>query len=390
MSLKRVAVFPLLLGLLAAFQPLAAQEPVAPPPDQALTPDQLQNLVAPIALYPDPLLGQILAASTYPLEVVEAWQWLQKNPGLTGAALTAAVQQENWDPSVQALVVFPDVLKQLNADVNWTTALGNAFLAQQQDVMQAVQVLRQQAQQSGKLASTPQEAVTNDQGAIDITPANPDQIYVPQYNPVWIWGPPAYYPYPAWYWPPQSILVGGMWFGFYPPISMGFYFGYGWHGWGGWGWRPAWGTHTIIVNNTFIHRYNFNEARVANLHGTTVWAHDPAHRMGVPYASAALRTQYRANVRTNLAAPAERMPAQYRSPGVPTERMGDRAVPQNVPSANRSAFSGYENGNATQVHSDHGYSSLGPARSQPAPRAAPAQRSAPAHEAARPSGKDKR
>ncbi|MGA9065307.1 MAG: DUF3300 domain-containing protein, partial [Bryobacteraceae bacterium] len=373
MSLKPIAVISLLFGLLAGFETLSAQEPVAPPPDQTLTPDQLQNLVAPIALYPDPLLGQILAASTYPLEVVEAWQWLQRNPNLTGAALTAAVQQENWDPSVQALVVFPDVLKQLNADVNWTTSLGNAFLAQQADVMNAVQVLRQNAQQSGKLASTPQEQVSNDQGAIDINPVDPNVMYVPEYNPVWIWGPALYYPYPGWYWPPDSILVGGLGFGFYPPIPMGFYFGYGWRGWGGWGWHPAWGTHTVIMNTSFIHRYNFNEGRVANLHGTTVWAHDPAHRMGVPYANAALRTEYRASVRSNLAAPAEHMPVIYSTSVGPTERMGDRTVPQNAPAANRSAFSGYENGQAAQVHSDHGYSSLGPARSrQPAPRAAPA------------------
>ena len=162
---------------------------------------------------------------------------------------------------------------------------------------------------------------------------------------------------------------------------MGFYFGYGWTGWGGWGWRPAWGTRTVIVNNSFIHRYNFNEARGANLHGTTVWAHDPAHRMGVPYASPAMRTQYRASVRSNLAAPAERMPAQYRTTGEPTERMGDRTVPQNAPAANRSAFSGYENGAAAQAHSDHGYSSLGPARSQPAPRAAPQRQAATARRA---------
>ncbi len=382
MSLRPITVILLLFGLLASIQTLPAQEPVAPPPDQTLTADQLENLVAPIALYPDPLLGQTLAASTYPLEVVEAWQWLQKNPNLTGAVLTSAVQQENWDPSVQALVVFPDVLKLLNADVNWTTNLGNAFLAQQQDVMDAVQALRQKAQQAGKLASSPQEQVSDDQGSIDINPVDPNVMYVPQYNPVWIWGPALYYPYPGWYWPPNSILVGGLYFGFYPPVSMGFYFGYGWNGWGGWGWRPAWGTHTVMVNNSFIHRYNLNETRGVNLHGTTAWAHDPTHRMGVPYASPALRTQYRANVRSNLAAPAERMPAQYRASGEPTERMGDRTVPQNAPAANRSAFSGYENGSAAQAHSDHGYSSLGPARSQPAPRAAPerpaARSSAPA------------
>ena len=380
MSPRSIAVVLLTFGLLAS---LPAQEPVAPPPDETLTPDQLQNLVAPIALYPDPLLGQVLAASTYPLEVVEAWQWLEKNPGLSGAVLTAAAQQENWDASVQALVVFPDVLKQLNADVNWTTNLGNAFLAQQQEVMDAVQVLRQKAEQAGKLASTPQEQVSDDQGAIDIEPADPNVIYVPQYNPVWIWGPALYYPYPGWYWPPDSVMVGGVWIGYYPPIPMVAYFGYGWSGWAAWGWHPGWATHSVRVNNSFIHRYSFNEARVGN--GTTAWAHDAAHRLGVPYANTALRTQYRASVRTNLAAPPP--PAQYRTAGEPTERMGDRTVPQNAPAANRSAFSGYENGAAAQQHSDHGYSSLGPARSQPAPRSEPQRQAAPARPAPRDSDK---
>ena len=136
------------LFLLSSEGLLRAQQPAPlPPPDQALSPQQLENLVAPIALYPDPLLSQIMVAATYPLEVVQAFQWVQRNPGLTGTALTEAAQQQNWDPSVQALVVFPDVLKRLDDDVTWTTNLGNAFLAQQADVMDAVQRLRQQAQQ---------------------------------------------------------------------------------------------------------------------------------------------------------------------------------------------------------------------------------------------------
>src|SRR5450755_1315146 len=144
---------------------LAQDPPAPPPPDQTLSPDQLNDLVAPIALYPDPLLSQVLVAATYPLELVQAYQWVQKNPGMSGTALTEAAQQQNWDASVQALAVFPDVLKRLNDDVAWTTNLGNAFLAQQQDVMDAVQRMRQKAQQAGKLASTPQEnVVTDNQG----------------------------------------------------------------------------------------------------------------------------------------------------------------------------------------------------------------------------------
>jgi hypothetical protein len=288
--------------------------------------------------------------------------------------LTAAVQEQNWDASVQALVVFPDVLKELNADVNWTTNLGNAFLAQQQDLMDAVQALRQKAQQAGKLSSTPQEQVSEDQGTIAINPNDPGGICVPEYNPVWIWGPAIYYPYPGWDWPPDSVMVGGVWIEFYPPISMIAHFGYGWTGWNNWGWRPAWANRTVVVNNSFINRYNFNPGHGPDVHGTAVWAHDPTHRVGVPYASPALRTQYRSVVRSNLAA---QTPAQSGNPGEPTERMGNRTVPQNAPAANRSAFSGYENGHAAQQHSDHGSSSLGPARSQPAPRAAPPQRPTP-------------
>src|ERR1017187_6211717 len=154
-------VITLLSVLLVGSSGLFAQDqpPAPPPPGQELTPDQLNNLVAPIALYPDPLLSQVLVAATYPLELVQAFQFLQKSPGLTGPDLTTAAQQQNWDPSVEGVLVVPDVLTRFNDDISWTTNLGNAFLAQQQDVMDAVQRMRQQAQQAGKLASTPQENV---------------------------------------------------------------------------------------------------------------------------------------------------------------------------------------------------------------------------------------
>src|ERR1035441_1146070 len=132
-----------------------------PPPAQPLNPEQLKDLVAPIALYPDTLLSQILVASTYPIEVVEGQQWLQQHRNLTGQKLLDEARKQNWDPSVQALVAFPDVLTRLNQDIRWTTDLGNAFLAQQPDVMNAVQQLRVKAQANGKLRSTPQQAVTN-------------------------------------------------------------------------------------------------------------------------------------------------------------------------------------------------------------------------------------
>ncbi|HEY2384462.1 MAG TPA: DUF3300 domain-containing protein [Terriglobia bacterium] len=390
-ALARLGAIPLLLLLLLQPSAVRAQAPTPPPPDQAFTPDQLNNLVAPIALYPDPLLSQILVAATYPLEVVQAYQWLQRTPGLTGPALTEAAQQQNWDASIQALVVFPDVLKRLNDDVNWTTNLGNAFLAQQQDVMDAVQRMRTSAQQAGKLQSSPQETVTatsqNGQAYVEIEPAEPDVIYVPDYDPVWIWGPAVWYPYPRWHWPARTIVAPGLFFGFGGPIRVGLFFGAGWHGWAGWGWHPGWGNRTIVVNNTFIHQHNFNATHVEKVHGTAVWVHDPSHRAGVPYANTKLQQQFRGNVRQNVAPRA--IPEQARGPQ-PAERFGNRQIPKNVPPAqNRGMFSGIQNGGAARTHEEHGFSSLGAARSMPrqsapasrpapAPRAAPAPRPAPA------------
>ena len=326
--------------------------------------------MAPIALYPDPLLTQIMVASTYPLEVVEAFQWLQRSPGLTGSALTEAAQQQNWDPSVQALVVFPDVLKRLNDDVTWMTNLGNAFLAQQAEVMDAVQRLRQQAQQAGKLNSTPQETVTaSDQGgmqAIEIEPADPAVIYVPVYDPAWIWGPPLYYPYPRWFWPPRPGV--GVFFDFGPGIGIGAFFGGGWGGWGGWGWHPGWGGHTIIVNNTFIHRYNFNSAHLAQLHGTSAWTHDAFHRQGVPYARPELANRYQGAVHENLRSGATQ--EARKSPTQSSERIGNRSVPKS--SSRGGLFGGLGSGQAARINSDHGFSSLGAARTGGGARSAPA------------------
>jgi hypothetical protein len=184
---------------------LGQNSPAPPVPAQAepakpLSAQQLDNLVAPIALYPDPLLGEVLAASTYPFEIAEAQQWVQDHPKWKPSKLMDEAKKQNWDPSVQGLVAFPQVLARLYQGVSWTTSLGNAFLAQQADVMQAVQRMRAQAQTAGKLQSTPQETVTaknqGGQGAISIEPANPDVWYVPDYNPAYVWGPPIYGFYP--------------------------------------------------------------------------------------------------------------------------------------------------------------------------------------------------
>jgi hypothetical protein len=287
--------------VMAGFGSVAlAQGPATtPPPGQAqapanapaLAPQQLENLVSPIALYPDPLLGQVLAASTYPVELVEAQQWLQSHSDLQGQQLMDAARQQNWDASVQAMVALPDVLGKLTQDIHWTTDLGNAFLAQQADVMHAVQRLRSRAQASGKLRSTPQETVTTenqgDQSAIDIQPADPQVVYVPTYDPSYVWGPPAWGFYPPLFYPYYG-------FGFGPGINIGLFFG-GWGGWGfgGWGWGPNWFGGGLFINAGFFNRYGFHGYGYGGgFGGRTAWMHDPAHRMGVAYSNSRLSARY--------------------------------------------------------------------------------------------------
>ncbi len=265
-----------------------AQEPwpqAQPAQQQVLSPEQLDNLVAPIALYPDPLLGQMLVASTYPLEVVEAGRWLQQNRNLHGQQLVDAARQQPWDPSIQALVAIPDALARLNQDIRWTTDLGNAFLAQQADVMNAVQQMRARAQGNGRLASTPQQTVTTDvqggQQAIIIEPTSPEVIYVPTYDPYYIWGPPAYGFYPPLYYPGFGFFFG-------PGFDLGFCF-IGWGGWGGWGWGPSWFGRSVFVNNYFFSRYGFP---YAGGFGRTLWMHNPIHRGGIPYANSNVAARF--------------------------------------------------------------------------------------------------
>ena len=165
-----------------------------------MSPQELSNLVAPVALYPDMLLSQVLAASTYPAEITEAQQWMQRQAGLRGQQLVEAAKQQHWDPSVQALVAFPEVMNMLTRDIQWTTDLGNAFLSQQADVMDAIQRLRASARDNGRLMNTPQQRVTyeqqNGQNAIVIQPTDPQMVYPPVYNPAYVWGPPVYGYYP--------------------------------------------------------------------------------------------------------------------------------------------------------------------------------------------------
>ena len=201
-------------------------------PYAKLTPEQLGRLVAPIALYPDSLVAQILAASTYPSQLTDAEDWLKTHPGLSSADLGAQVDQQIWDPSVKALVQFPSVLANLSSNLGWTSELGDAYYNQPQDVMAAVQDMRQKAQSAGNLKSNSQLDVNNQNGQIDIAPASPEVVYVPAYDPWAVYGYPIA-PWPYWVDVPGAWWGGpGLYFGVGFPIAPFFGFGWGWHSWG--------------------------------------------------------------------------------------------------------------------------------------------------------------
>jgi uncharacterized membrane protein YgcG len=234
--------------------------PEQPQPSQ-LSAQQLQQLVAPIALYPDALVAQILAASAYPTQIVEANRFLQQNSNLKGKDLADAVDQQDWDPSVKALTQFPSVLGNMDKDLSWTSELGDANYNQQADVMAAIQYMRHQAKDAGHLQSTPQQTVTAQGSDIDIQPANPDVVYVPEYNPELIYGYPVglwpgFYP---WWGAGGPFISFGVGFG----ISPFFGFGWGWPHWGyHWGYggglwfggHPyAWHSHAFYDRNAYFH-----------------------------------------------------------------------------------------------------------------------------------------
>src|SRR5213082_2190600 len=244
-----------------------------PSPVETIPPDELDSLVAPIALYPDPLLAQTLAASTYPLEIIQLQQWMERNKNLKDKTLADAVAKQPWDPSVQGLSAMPDVVQRLAGNIQWTTDLGNAFLAQQSDVMEAVQRMRGKAEGKGTLKTSVQQTVqtkTVEGGkqVIVIEPAQSDVVYVPSYDPAVVYGPPPpaypYYPYtyPGYY--PGMGLAWG---------AAGFALG-AWAGgaWGNCDWNNG---GDININN----KNNFNKNNI----NTGNWQHNPQHRGNAPY-----------------------------------------------------------------------------------------------------------
>jgi hypothetical protein len=290
--------------------PPPAQTPAPAPAQQAtFKPEELEQVVAPVALYPDSLLAQVLMASTYPLEVVEAARWAKENPAVTGDALEEALQPKTWDPSVKSLAAFPDVLTMMNEKLDWTQKPGDAFLAQQADVMDAVQRLRAKAKAEGNLKSSKEQKVTSEPAPADATtttttiikvePADPQVVYVPTYNPTVVYGAwpyPAYPPY--YYYPPGYVYApGAAFFSFTVGVAVGSAL---------WG-NCNWGHGDVDIN---VNNYNnFNRANISNDinrgnvgnnvgnnagngAGNGKWQHDGSHRKGVGYRDTASQQKY--------------------------------------------------------------------------------------------------
>lgn len=284
--------------------------------------EEVQQLVAPIALYPDSLVAQVLAASTNPTEIVEAWRWMQQHPGLQGQPLANAVDAQPWDPSVKALTQFPSVLDNMNENLSWTSALGDAYVNGPQDLLDAVQVLRQQAQAAGRLLSTSQETVSTQGQAIVIEPVDPQVVYVPAYDPWLVYGVPMA-AYPGWVGVPGIFYDGtGLYFG--AGIGVGLFAGvaWGWHDWGfDWHDRRALYHQAPYISHgrTFVHRHDFDR-------GGPHFDHGPAFHDGGP----------------------DRVPAFHPQAGT-QPHLG----------LHSGAFSGFDHGGVVRGYSDRGRSSLG-------------------------------
>jgi hypothetical protein len=309
----------------------------------------MQQLVAPIALYPDALVAQILAASAYPTQIVEAQRFLQENPNLKDKDLGDAVNQQDWDPSVKALTQFPSVLANLDKNLSWTSELGDANLNQQADVMQAVQFMRRKAQEAGNLKTTPQQTVTDQGDDVDIQPANPQVVYVPEYDPELIYG------YPVGIWPGFYPWwgVGGPYLSFGVGFGIGPFFGYGW-GWPAWGFNWGGGflrygggpyafhSHAFYDRNAYFH---------GNYRGFAPYARGDRGARGFAapgargYAGAGARGYAGAGARGYAGAGAR----GYAGAGARGSAAGTRS----------GAFSGYSRGAETRGYSSRGQSSFG-------------------------------
>ena len=286
-------LFAVLMALLVALPAAHAQE------RQPYTQAELDQMLAPIALYPDALLSQVLMAATYPLEVVEAARWSRAHPGLQGDEAVRAVQDREWDPSVKSLVAFPQLLQRMDEKLEWTKQLGDAFLAQEAQVMDAVQDLRRKARAAGQLAPDERVRVVEDGGTIVIEAANPRVVYVPYYDPWVVYGPWWWSAYPpvVWApWPGYVVYRPGFWWGVGIHISTGFFFG-----------SVSWPHRHVVV--THVNNYYVRPAVVRRdvvVHRQIApgrWQHDPSHRRGIVYRSPEVQRRFAADAQWQRGAP---------------------------------------------------------------------------------------
>src|SRR5262249_13010252 len=271
------------LGLRAAAVAMApqvnAQDAGQPQPFKK---EEIEQFVAPIALYPDALIAQILMASTYPLEVVEAARWSKANSSVTGKALEDAMQQQKWDASVKSLTAFPQVLTMMNEKLDMTQKLGDAFLGQQKDVMDAIQRLRGKAQAAGNLKSGKEQTVSTaqegGQTVIKIEPANPEVVYVPTYNPTTVYGAWPYPAYPPYAYYPPGYVPGAALFSFGVGMAVGAAL------WGGCNWGGGGGV--------YINHNNYNNFNRTNIQQNQNWQHNSEHRKGAQYRDSASQQKF--------------------------------------------------------------------------------------------------
>lgn len=253
--------------------------------------EELDQLLAPIALYPDSLLTQVLMASTYPLEVVQASRWAKQNKDLKGDAVAEALEKQPWDPSIKSLVNFPQVLDMMNEKLEWSQKLGDAFLAQEKDVMATVQRLRAKAQTEGNLKTTKEQVVKVEKEVVIIESASPQVIYVPAYNPTVVYGVWPYPAYPPYYYYPPGYVAGAA-FTFAAGVAVGAAWGYAW---GHCNWHG--GEVNIDINrntniNTNIDRSRYQSKVTTGPGGRGKWQHNPEHRKGVAYRDAATAQRF--------------------------------------------------------------------------------------------------
>jgi len=358
----------LIIAMLIIPPGIPAQDSGQPEQTDRFSEAELAQMLAPIALYPDSLIAQILMASTYPLELVEAERWLRQNNTLQGDKLDDALQQQNWDPSIKTLCHFPDVLFALSDKLDQTRKLGDAFLSQQDDVMNTIQTLRRKAEEQGNLRTTEQQKVIDDNNIISVEPTDPYEVYVPAYDPYYVYGTWGYPSYPPWYWYYPAGLISGAFIAFTTPFFIGLdLFLWPWFDWHG---------HHVYSDYYYYDRHHDHDRHHDRHSGDHYWQHDPTHRRGVAYRDRTTSQRFdsalspRSRTGTGRDSTTGRQPAVSPTPRTGTGRdstTGRQPAVSPTPKAG-SAIRGYPDSNIQRQDLSPRQSSGGQRQSTVAPR----------------------